>query len=172
MRVRRQARGGSAAHSRAIRGPVSTACIWCFIAGQDASRKARRVDGVEAGPVDAEPGAGGLQEPQIERGVVRDEHAVTGELEECRQHRVDAGRGRDHAVGDAGEDRDEGRDRLAWVDQRVQLTEHLAAAHLYRTDLGDARGGWRAAGGLEVDDHEGDLAQRDAQFVEGALDRN
>ena len=29
-----------------------------------------------------------------------------------------------------------------------------------------------AAGGLEVDDDEGDVAQRDAEFVEGALDRD
>ena len=58
----------------------------------------------------------------------------------------------------------------ARVDQGLELAEHLAAAHLDRADLGDHRAGrGRAAGGLEVDHAEGDVAQRAAQLVEAAL---
>ena len=75
-------------------------------------------------------------------------------------------------VGDAGQDGDLRRDRLARVDQGRELAEHLAAAHLDRADLGDRLRRGRAAGGLQVDDDEGDLAQRLAEFVEGALNRD
>ena len=55
------------------------------------------------------------------------------------------------------------------VDQRLELAEHLAAAHLDRADLGDAAAGRAAAGGLKVDDDEGDLAQRLAELVDREL---
>ena len=57
-------------------------------------------------------GAGGLEEADVERRVVRDEHGAAGELEERRQDRVDARGAGDHRVGDAGEHADERRDRL------------------------------------------------------------
>ena len=88
-------------------------------------------------PVPAGPGAGGLEEADVERRVVRDQHGVAGELEEGRQHLVDPRRGGHHRVGDAGEHRDQRRDAPAGVDQRGELAEHLAAAHLDRADLGD-----------------------------------
>jgi hypothetical protein len=48
--------------------------------------------------------------------------------------------------------------------------EHLPAAHLDRADLGDhGAAGRGAAGGLEVDDAERDLAQGPAQLVERRL---
>ena len=47
--------------------------------------------------------------------------------------------------------------------------EHLAAAHLDRADLGDARVDGLAAGGLEVDHHEGDVTQGRAEVIEGEL---
>ena len=48
------------------------------------------------------------------------------------------------------------------IDQRGQLTQHRAAAHLDRADLGDrvmALAGGPSAGGLEVDDDERGLPQ-------------
>ena len=112
-----------------------------------------------------------LEERHVEPGVVRDEHAVAGELEERRQHRLDPRRLRDHRVGDAGEHLDEHGDRLARPDQGLELAEDLAAPDLDRPDLGDRRRGRAAAGGLQVDDDEGDVAQRRAEVVQGALDR-
>ena len=53
------------------------------------------------------------------------------------EHRLDAGRGADHGVGQPGEDRDLGWDRAARVDQRVERAEALAAADLDHADLGD-----------------------------------
>ena len=50
----------------------------------------------------------------------------------------------------------------ARIDERGQLAEHRAAAHLDRPDLGDrvvALAGGAAAGGLEVHDDEGRLPQ-------------
>ena len=58
----------------------------------------------------------------------------------------------------------------AGVDQRLELAEHLAAADLDRADLGDVGTGRAAAGGLEVDDDEGDRRQCGAELVECALD--
>ncbi len=63
-----------------------------------------------------------------------------------------------------------GRDGLVRVDQRLELAEHLAAAHLDRADLGDHRAALgRAAGRLQVDDAERHVAQRTAELVEAAL---
>ncbi len=61
------------------------------------------------------------------------------------------------------EHRDEGGDGLAGVDERLELAQNLAAAHLDGADLGDP--GARAvggAGGLQVDHAERDVAQRAA----------
>ena len=63
------------------------------------------------------------------------------------------------------------RDAGARVDQRGQLADPLAAAHLDRADLGDRVRRGAAAGGLQVEHDEGDLAQRGAQLVEGELRR-
>ena len=60
--------------------------------------------------------------------------------------------------------------RAAGIDQRRELAEHLAAAHLDRADLGDRLGVGAAAGGLQVDHDEGDLPQRLVQLVESRLD--
>jgi hypothetical protein len=76
------------------------------------------------------------------------------ELQERRQHRLDRRRGRDHRLGDAGEHGDERRDGRTRVDQGGELAQFLPAAHLHRADLGDAPAFGRAAGRLQVDDHE------------------
>ena len=134
----------------------------------------RQVHGVEhpeARPRMPRGARGLLEERHVEPCVVRDEHAVAGELEEGRQHRLDPRRLRDHRVGDAGEHLDEHGDRLARPDQGLELAEDLPTADLHRSDLGDRRRGRAAAGRLQVDDDEGDVSQRRAEVVQGALDR-
>ena len=110
-----------------------------LVAGHELAGQVGGVEHLEAGPLVAGAGRGRLEEADVERRVVRHEHGVAGELEERRQDAVDARGVGDHAVGDAGEDGDERRDRLGRVDQRLELAEHLAAAHLDRADLGDVR---------------------------------
>ena len=109
---------------------------------------------------------GGLQEPDVEPGVVGDQHRAAGELEKHRQHRVD-GRGvAHHRRGDAGQLDDLRRDAALRIDQGGELAEHHAAADLDRADLGDRVGGVpvgarrATAGGLQVDDDESGFAQR------------
>ena len=113
--------------------------------------------------------AGRLEEGDVERRVVGHQDAAAGELEEGRQHRLERGSAGHHDVGDAGQHRDERRDRRSRVDQGLELPEHLAAAYLDRPDLGDPGVGRGAAGGLQVDDDERDLEQRRAQLVQRGL---
>jgi len=145
--------------------------VRCLVTGERAAREQGGVDDREPGPRLAEPFGAGLEEADVERRVVRDEHAAAGELEERRQHRRDRRRARHHHVGDAGEHGDERRDRAVRAHQRLELAEHLAGLHLHRADLGDLAVGRRAAGGLEVDDDERDLAERGPELVEGGLHR-
>ncbi len=75
----------------------------------------------------------------------------------------------DHRRGDAGELDDLRRDGAAGIDEGGQLAEHLAAADLHRTDLGDGvvavarclRGG-APTGGLQVHHHEGGVGEERA----------
>ena len=64
-----------------------------------------------------------------------------------------------------------GGHRTAGVHERLELAEHLAAAHLDRADLRDRAVRGRAARGLEVHDDERDVRQRGAQVVQGRLHR-
>ena len=111
----------------------------------------------------------GAQEGDVEADVVADDHGAPQELEQRRQHRLDARRRRDHRVGEPGEHGDLRRDRPARVDERLERAEALAAADLDRADLGDGVVGAVAAGGLEVEDAERDVGQRRAEVVEAAL---
>jgi hypothetical protein len=61
----------------------------------------------------------------VERGVVRDEHGVAGELEEARQRLGERRCVGDHLVGDAGQLAHEGRDAPPGVHER---DERLAEA--------------------------------------------
>ncbi len=77
-----------------------------------------------------------------------------------------------HRRRNAGERDDLRRDAPARIDERGEFAQHRAAAHLDSADLGDrvvALAGGAAAGGLQVHDDEGGLAQRDGIHVEGQL---
>jgi hypothetical protein len=100
---------------------------------------------------------------------VRDEHRAAQELQDRGQHGRQPGRSGDHRRGDAGERDDVRRQAGSRVDQRGQLADQLPTTHLDRADLGDRVGVGRAAGGLQVEHDEGDLAQRRAQLVEREL---
>ena len=143
-----------------------------FVAGEDAPREHGGVDDRERRPGHVERRARVAQEAHVERCVVGHEHAATGELEEGRQHRLDARRHRHHGVGDAGEHADERRDRHTRVDQGLELAENLAGAHLHRADLGDRVRSRGASGGLQVDDGERGVAQGLVELVEALLEEH
>jgi hypothetical protein len=100
---------------------------------------------------------------------VGDEDAPSGELEEGRQDGGDAWCPAKHVIGDAREQTDVRRQGCARIDKGLELAENLAGADLDRADLGDAAIGGRGTGGFEVDDDEGDVAERGAQLLQGAL---
>ena len=127
------------------------------------------VEDLGAGPAQVVRGAGRLEEADVEAGVVGDEDGTLRELEELGHRGPGAGGVADHRVGDARQGLDERRDRLAGVDEGLQLAEHLATADLDRTDLGDAAVPGGAPGRLEIDHDEGDLGQRGAEITQPVL---
>ena len=108
-----------------------------LVDGQHGPREPRRAQHRRPRPGLPVPLARGAQEPGVERGVVRHQHRACEELQQRRQHRRERGRARDHRGGDAGEGDDARRHAGARIDERGQLAEPLAAAHLDRADLGD-----------------------------------
>lgn len=89
-----------------------------------------------------------------------DEDRTPQEVQEHRDRRcLPRGVG-DHALGDAGEHRDEGWDRLLGVHEGAELAEDLAATHLHRPDLGDPALGGTATGRFEVHHAERGPRQR------------
>ncbi len=122
------------------------------------------------------PPARGAQEREVEPHVVADEHRRPGEVEQRGEHGLDARRRGDDGIGEAGEQRDPGRDRAARVDERLERAEALAAAHLDRTDLGDHVVVAVPARGLEIEDAERRRRRAacriDDQVVEAALLRS
>ena len=141
-------------------------------AGQPDRAQHRRVR-----PGDVALCGGGLQEADVEAGVVRHQHRAAAELQEHRQHRVDRGGVVHHRGRDSGEPDDLGRDVAARIDEGGKFAEDHPAAHLDRADLGDrvARSAGRAgsgppAGGLEVDDDECGVAQRHIEVAARRVD--
>ena len=138
-----------------------------LVAGQHPPRQPYRAQHRRPRPGDVESLCRRPQEPDIEPGVVRDEHRAPGELQERGQHGLDAGCVVDHRRGDAGQLNDLRRDAAARVDQGGQLAEHHAAADLDRADLGDrvmvvpagCAGVGTAAGGLLVHHDERGVGQ-------------
>jgi hypothetical protein len=109
------------------------------------------------------------EEAEIEAHVVTDDDGVAEELEERRQHGLDARGAHDHRLRDAREHGDLGRDGPTRVDQGLERAEAFAPAHLDGSDLGDRAVDRGTTRGLEVEDAEGDVAQRRAQVVERPL---
>jgi len=133
------------------------------------AREARGADGGGGQRVVVEPGEVDVQEREVEARVVRDEHRSATELQERRQDLLDRWLCGHGSIVDAGEMGDERWDRDLGVDQCLERPDALAAEVLDRPDLGDPTVGRGTAGGLQVDDAERDLVQRDAQ-VERGLD--
>ena len=82
----------------------------------DSARRASRTVSTTAGAGQGRPmpGAGGAQEPDVESGVVRHQHGAPNELQERRQHRLDAAARRPTiTIGDAGQHGDLRRNRPA-----------------------------------------------------------
>ena len=156
--------------AREVRREGGQLAVGHLVAAEQPAGEDGGVDRGRGRPGDPVLGARRLEEAQVERGVVRDEHRAVGELEEAGEHAADPRRGGDHRRGDAGQDADVGRDLPAGVDQRLELAEHLAAAHLDGADLGDRAVPRGAAGRLQVDHDEGDLRERRAQLLDRGLD--
>jgi hypothetical protein len=133
-------------------------------AGQHAGVDRRAVQGRVAGPVER-----GGQEGQVEPHVVADHDAAAEELQQGRQDRLDRRSLPHHRPGDAGQERDRGRDVPARIDHGLQRSQALAAAQLDHAHLGDAAVGRGRAGGLEVEHAERDLVERCAKIVDRAL---
>jgi hypothetical protein len=100
---------------------------------------------------------------------VRHEDRAGEEVEQPVDDPFDARGVDDHGVGDPGDGGDGRRYRQARVDERAQLADHLAAADLDGSDLGDAVVGGREPRRLQVEDHEGHLEQWRAERVETEL---
>jgi hypothetical protein len=94
------------------------------------------------------------QEAVVEARVVGDEDAPLQALEQLRRDVVEARRGGDHLVGDAGEHLDGAGDRAAGIDQRRPLGDAAGSLDGEHRDFGDAVARRVGAGGLQVDDRQ------------------
>jgi hypothetical protein len=113
-----------------------------------------------------------VEEGEVEAEVVADQHRAPDELDERREHLADSRCVGDHCVVDAGELRDERRDPLVGTDEGLIGAEQLTAAEPRRGHFGQRGGRWRAAGRLDVQDHEGHLAEGSPEVVEGSRRRH
>ena len=101
-----------------------------------------------------------VQVGDVEGGIVRHQHGISGERKELRQHGAN-GRGIGyHRVRDPRQPADEGRDRVGRLHEARERVEEPSPGHAHRADLDDALRGGRTAGGLEIHHHEGGLAER------------
>ena len=141
------------------------------VAAHQTTCQRQRVDASVGQRLTTGGGQCGVEEAAVEAQVVADEHRVAKELQERRQHRLDARRPHDVGVGDAGEHGDVGRDGPTRVDQRLERPQAGAASHLDRPHLGDQVDTGTSTGGLQVDDAEGDVGEWRTQIVERPLNR-
>jgi hypothetical protein len=64
-------------------------------------------------------------------------------------------------VRDSGQRRDQGREPLAGIDQRLELAVQIECPHPDRADLADLRPPGRETRGLEIDNYKRRLLERD-----------
>ena len=106
-----------------------------------------------------------VQVGDVEGGIVRHQHGISGERKELRQHGAN-GRGIGyHRVRDPRQPADEGRDRVGRLHEARERVEEPSPGHAHRADLDDALRGGRTAGGLEIHHHEGGLAERTRERI-------
>ena len=83
----------------------------------------------------------GLHEAEVEAHVVPDHHGIADELEQRREHVLDARRREHHRLGDAGEHGDLRGDGAAGIDEGLEGAETFAPSIAGGADLGDAAAG-------------------------------
>ena len=148
---------------------VAQPAIRGFVAGDDAAGQPSRIDDGEPWPVRANRRASGLEEGDVVRRIVGDENAAGGELEKRGDHSTEAGAPATMpSVMPVSTAMNAGIAVSGLTSS--ELPEHVLAARLHGSDLGDAGVSGASPGGLEVDDHERRLPQRRPQLVERALD--
>ena len=155
------------AEERRERGQLA---VGHLVAGEHAAGQLGGVDRPRGRPGAAVPLAGGLEEADVEGGVVGDQDAAAGELQERPAAPPRSSARRDHhrsvmPVSTA----DERRDRCpgstsVWNSPSTSPPRTLTAPI---SVIALSFGG--AAGGLQVDDDEGDVGQRSTQVLDGHL---
>ena len=141
------------------------------LVAHQSAREPDRVDATLGQLGVAVRGQGGIEERDVEPDVVTDDDRPADELEQGRQDLVDARRGQQHGLGDAGQHGDERRDGDPGVHERLEPSEQLTPAVLHRADLGDRAVVRRRPRRLEVDHHERHLGQGRPEVVEAGLPR-
>ena len=107
------------------------------------------------------PAHAAVRNAEVERRVVRGEHAALGEREQPGQHGGDRRGRREHLVADPRQLGDRRRNGRTRIDERAELGDHRAPVHAHRADLGDAGVLRRPPGRLDVHDREVQVGQRD-----------
>ena len=102
-----------------------------------------------------------LEEAHVEARVVRDERRVAGEGEEAPNRDLGARCPPQVGLADSGEGGDEGRERGARIDQRLERVDDLEAANANGADLADPVAGRRESRRLQVEDDELGVLDRD-----------
>ena len=122
------------------------------VAGRHRQHDPRQVEGVEQ----FVPGSGLAidQEGQIERATMRDDGAVTDEVDDLRQHLLGRWRGRHIVVTDPGQFLDRTGDRHFGPRQGLKGRQHLVAAKPNGANLDDAVESRRQPGRLQIERHE------------------
>ena len=114
----------------------------------------------------------GLEEPEVEPRVARDQDGARQNPRKLGSTSAIGGAPPRIVVVIPVSTLDVGGMGWPGIDQRLELAEHLPAAHLDGSDLGDRAVLGRAPGRLEVDHDERDVRQRRAEFLQGGLVRS
>ena len=113
--------------------------------------------GIDVGVVqlDARPLCCNVHEAHVELvGIVGDEHPALRKFRKHTHRLVRRGSIRHHAVVDAGELHDLGRDGLARIYEGAEGFGNLTVLHHYRANLGEELGVWVKAGGFGIIHHK------------------